>query len=78
MPAPTSGGTDSRYSAKPKIASHIGHEGDEQRGDAGRDRLLAPRDEPGPADEEQRADDRRVAELDSRGLGRSGAAVPAR
>ena len=24
MPAPTSGGTDSRYSANPKIASHIG------------------------------------------------------
>src|ERR671913_1742372 len=24
MPAPTSGGTDSRYSANPKIASHMG------------------------------------------------------
>ena len=48
------------------------HEGDEQRGDAGRDRLLAPRDEPRPADEEHRADDRRVAEPGPAWAGRSG------
>ncbi len=75
MPAPTSGGTDSRYSAKPKIASHIGTRAMSSAAMPVGMVCSPQATRPGPADEEHRADDRRVAELDPRGPG-DPAAVP--
>ena len=45
--------------AQSSSAIHIGVDGDEQGGDAGRDALLGPRHEPVAADEQQRARDGR-------------------
>ena len=47
----------------PRIATQTGISRDQQRGDPGRDGLLAECDEPIPTAEQQRPDDRAVAPL---------------